>query len=257
MSDVDSRLAARARELLGRRPVLVALDFDGVLAPIIDHPPAARALPGTPGLLADLADFDGVHVALVSGRALDSLRAAAEVPSGSRLLLVGSHGAEVDGVPLELDIAATQRREALRDAFERIAADHPGVHVETKPAGVVLHTRLAERGSASEATTAALAAADRPGCHVTRGKEVVEVSVVETGKGIALTRLRDQLGAVGVLYAGDDVTDENAFAVLGEDDVAIKVGDGETVATWRLADPAAVQSLLRSLVADGLDTSPR
>jgi hypothetical protein len=69
-----------------------------------------------------------------------------------------------------------------------------------------------------------------PGCHVTRGKEVVEVSVVEAGKGVALDRLREQVAAEGVLYAGDDVTDENAFAVLRPGDIGVKVGDGETLA---------------------------
>lgn len=250
MSDVDPVLTARVRDLLVRRPVLVALDFDGVLAPIVDEPSAARALPGTTDLLAALAEVEGVHVALVSGRALDSLRAAAELPTDSRLVLVGSHGAQLDGVDLELDDVAAQHLSTLSTAFEQIAAHHPGVQVETKPAGVVLHTRRASRAAAGAATAAGLAAADGPGYHVTQGKEVVEVSVIETGKGIALQRLRDELGAVAVLYAGDDVTDENAFAVLGEGDVGIKVGEGETLAAWRVSDPTAMQSLLRTMVAD-------
>lgn len=249
MSDLDPALTARVRELLDRRPVLVALDFDGVLAPIVDDPSAARWLPGTGQLLTSLADADGVHVALVSGRSLASLRAAAEVPTDSRLLLVGSHGAQTQETALALDAAEEQLLADLTDAFAQIAADHPGVHVETKPAGVVLHTRRAPRVPASEATVEALAAADRPGCHVTQGKEVVEVSVVETGKGLALTRLRDQLAALGVLYAGDDVTDENAFAVLRPGDIGIKVGEGDTLAAHRLPDPAAMQDLLRQMAA--------
>ena len=135
----------------------------------------------------------------------------------------------------------------MHAAFSALAADQPGVHVETKPAGVVMHTRQAERDVAAKVTEAALAAADRPGCHVTQGKEVVEVSVIETGKGVALERLRADLGVVGVLYVGDDVTDENAFAVLAEGDIGVKVGDGDTRATWRVADPEQVQDLLRLL----------
>ena len=66
---------------------------------------------------------------------------------------------------------------------------------------------------------------------------------------MALDRLRAQVAAEGVLYAGDDVTDENAFAVLRPGDVGVKVGEGETLAAYRLPDPAAVQQLLRHLVA--------
>lgn len=245
--DADG-LAATVRGWLGEPPVLVALDFDGVLAPIVEEPTAARALPGTHELLTTLAARPGVHVALVSGRALASLRAVAELPAGSGLLLVGSHGAEVEGTDVELDAEAAARLAEVTEAFTAIAGEHPGAHVETKPTGVVLHTRRAARDDAAAATEAAIAAADRPGCHVTRGKEVVEVGVVETGKGVALQRLREQLGVRAVLYAGDDVTDENAFAVLTGDDIGIKIGDGDTRAGWRLANPEAVQGLLRALV---------
>jgi len=244
---VTDELRARLSEWLRRRPLLVALDFDGVLAPIVEQPEAARALPGTDELLERLAAIEGVHVALVSGRALTSLRAVAQVAPGSRLVLVGSHGAEVDGTDVQLDDDARDALASVHSAFLALAADRPGVHVETKPAGVVLHTRRAARDVAAQVTDAALAAADRPGCHVTQGKEVVEVSVVETGKGVALERLRAELGAVGVLYVGDDVTDENAFAVLGENDIGIKVGDGDTRAAWRVADPEHVQDLLHLL----------
>lgn len=247
---MTDELRARLSEWLRRRPLLVALDFDGVLAPIVEQPEAARALPGTDELLERLAAIDGVHVALVSGRALTSLRAVAQVAPGSRLVLVGSHGAEVDGTDVQLDDDARDALASVHSAFLALAADRPGVHVETKPAGVVLHTRRAPRDVAAQVTEAALGAADRPGCHVTQGKEVVEVSVIETGKGVALERLRAELGAVGVLYVGDDVTDENAFAVLGENDIGIKVGDGDTRAAWRVADPEDVQDLLR-LLAQG------
>ena len=247
----DPALADALQLLLRRRPVLLAFDFDGVLAPIVDEPSAARALDGTADLLAALAEGDGVHVALVSGRALADLRAVAAVPADSPLLLVGSHGAEFssDGAGSGLDDAAADRLAAVRGAFDAVATRFDGVHVETKPAGVVLHTRRADRADAASATTAALEAANMPGCHVTRGKEVVEVSVVEAGKGVALDRLREQVAAEGVLYAGDDVTDENAFAVLRPGDIGLKVGDGETLAAHRLPDPPAVQQLLQHLVA--------
>ena len=86
--------------------------------------------------------------------------------------------------------------------------------------------------------------------HVTHGKQVVELAVVETSKGIALQRLRAMLAADAVLYVGDDVTDETAFAVLGPTDVGVKVGPGETLATYRIDGPEDVRSLLQLLVAE-------
>jgi trehalose 6-phosphate phosphatase len=68
-------------------------------------------------------------------------------------------------------------------------------------------------------------------------------------KGLALDRLRDRIGADAVFFAGDDVTDETAFVRLRPDDVGVKVGDGDTAAEHRVADPQAVAALLEQLAA--------
>ncbi len=87
--------------------------------------------------------------------------------------------------------------------------------------------------------------------HPIRGKEVLELSVSAATKGTALQALRSRLGigAGAVVYLGDDVTDELAFGALDQTggDLAIKVGNGETIAGHRVADPAAVAQLLGSL----------
>src|SRR5690606_24625733 len=64
------------------------------------------------------------------------------------------------------------------------------------------------------------------------GNNVLEFSVRSTNKGDALARLRQHANATAVLFAGDDVTDEDAFAVLGSGDVGIKCGSGPTAATF-------------------------
>jgi trehalose 6-phosphate phosphatase len=73
--------------------------------------------------------------------------------------------------------------------------------------------------------------------------------VLHASKGEALTALRDELGARVVVYAGDDVTDEHAFEALGDRDVAIKVGTGETLARHRAADPQEMVEALAALAA--------
>jgi len=245
-----------ALEGFSMRPsLLIALDFDGVLAPIVAVPEEARALPQSREHLASLVGSPGVRLALVSGRTLADLRRVASPPPGT--LLVGSHGAEISDPALgsqsqtTLDDEASALLERIIVELDRISAVHEGSNVEVKPTGAVLHTRRAERDVAAKATQEALdGPATWPGVTLTHGKEVVELSVVSATKGTALRQLRELTGADAVLYAGDDVTDERAFAVLDGDagDVSVRVGTGETVADHRLGSPDEVSAMLGLLV---------
>ncbi len=85
--------------------------------------------------------------------------------------------------------------------------------------------------------------------HLLRGKQVMELTVISTDKGRALEALRKQYHASAVLFIGDDVTDENAFATLRPDDLGIKVGSGATAADVRVADPGAVADVLMVLTS--------
>ena len=100
-----------------------------------------------------------------------------------------------------------------------------------------------------------------PGVRMTLGKEVVDLSVVDVDKGVALLQLREAIGlppgSGGVVYIGDDVTDEDAFAVLDDaaGDVTVKVGEGKTGARHRIDDPDAVADVLLRIL-DLLGTRP-
>jgi trehalose-phosphatase len=255
---------ARAVATLAARPhLLIALDFDGVIAPIVARPEDARPLAGSMAEVRHLARLHGVEVALVSGRALASLRSVSGISDEDALSLVGSHGAEATVRPALGGAAAVTAGQLTGEAADllgrvtaalhEIAAADPDerLDVELKPTAAVLHTRRAPAELAQRATDAAMAGpATWPGVHVTLGKAVVELSVVETSKGIALQQVRAIAEIDGVLYVGDDVTDETAFAVLGPDDVGVKVGPGVTHAAYRLGGPEDVRELLQLLVAE-------
>ncbi len=245
-------LGAALATFAARDDVLVALDFDGVLAPLVLVPSESTIPPATRSALEALASSRPGRVALVSGRALADLRAVAKPPEG--VLLVGSHGAETEGAPVALDDAAHALLATITGEVQAVVDAHPGTSREDKPAGVVLHTRRADRATAAAATAAVLSGpCTRAGVRTTEGKEVVELSVLDRDKGRALLDLRRALGVGGVLYAGDDVTDEHAFEVLddghgdGTADVTIKVGDGASAARWRVPGPDDMAAVLETL----------
>ncbi|WP_241982903.1 MULTISPECIES: bifunctional alpha,alpha-trehalose-phosphate synthase (UDP-forming)/trehalose-phosphatase [Cryobacterium] len=250
---VPDKLAEALREISGAETLLVALDFDGTLAPHVDRPEEARAVEGTREAVQRLLDLPGVRVAFVSGRALVSLQHVAQPQSD--VLLTGSHGIEVqlDTPEIELDLVAAEleQLDALAGVLDRIAGSTSGTWIERKPAGLALHTRLAtpQDGLAAQRQAREQTEQLLPGLTIREGKNVLEFSVRASTKGEALARLRDHTGADRVLYAGDDVTDEDAFAVLREGDIGLKIGPGVSLAGYRVRGPGEVTEVLR-LLAD-------
>ncbi|BBY75144.1 trehalose 6-phosphate phosphatase [Mycolicibacterium parafortuitum] len=237
--ELESALAVAARTAR----LLVASDFDGTLAPIVNNPEDARPLPAAAEALVDLATLPATESALISGRALATLRELSSAPSAVHL--VGSHGAEFESGfsrDIDRDLLAV-----ITDALRAIAADKPGVAVETKPASVALHVRNASPSDGEAALAAAWDASSAWYAHITTGKAVLEFAVVSTDKGEALDILRGEFDATAVVFFGDDVTDEKAFVRLRDSDVGVKVGPGETAARYRVDSPADVATAVRFL----------
>jgi trehalose 6-phosphate phosphatase len=246
--EVASDVVAAIDEFVSAPTVLVASDFDGVLAPLIPDPMASRPLPGTIESLKGLAALPSTYAAVVSGRDLGTLTQLTGL-ADSDVTRIGSHGGESSAAGAAVALTDGQRADldALTAELDEVAAAHPGAGLEHKPAAVVLHTRrMADESAAREAEDAALEVTARhTGLHVLHGKHVVEVSVVRADKGTALVALRDEVGADVVAYFGDDVTDEDAFRALGPDDVTVKVGRGDTAARFRVETPEDAAEVLR------------
>lgn len=243
LADALARLAATPR-------LLVALDFDGTLSPLVDAPEDARALPEAQQAILSLLEAPETRVALISGRALRSLIAVSQVPDS--VLLSGSHGIEarLDSEPgLTLTPREIADVELLHQILARVAESYENVWLESKPAGLALHSRLAAPADAEAAQQAARreALAALPRLTVRRGSDVLEFSVRSTTKGDAIRLLREFAGASAVFFAGDDVTDEDGFAALQPGDVGVKCGAGATAASFSVSGPHQVAEVLKDL----------
>ena len=244
---LDGELRAAVARVARVPVLLVACDYDGTLAPIVADPTKAVPLSEAVAAVRALASLPQTTVAVISGRALRDLAALSRLPS--EVHLVGSHGSEFDvGFVDALAPEAQQLRTELVETLSALVRRRPGVRLEVKPASVAVHTRAAAPDVAAVVLEAIRTGpATWPGINVTHGKEVVELSVIATHKGMAVDALRTQISASAVVFIGDDVTDENAFAHLHGPDAGVKVGPGETRARYRVRDPydaARVMALL-------------
>ena len=231
--------------------LLVALDFDGTLAPLVDNPDQARMTAAARFAVEALAGLPATTIALVSGRGLANLREVAE--ADPRWWLIGSHGVELEG-PADGGIVAVptadpDELQALWDDFVAIADQFPGTWVETKPWGAALHTRSLD--DSTEDTVRAMARqriAQYGDALTTRlGHGIIESSLQSQNKGDGIEALRDHLQPEVTVFIGDDVTDEDAQAVLGSGDVGIRCGLGPTQARFFLPDVDAVADFLGRL----------
>lgn len=202
MSLVDALVALE-------RPLLVALDVDGTLAPIV-HDPSAAAIPeSTLRALERLARARSATLALITGRDLASLSMMERLEGIWRGV---EHGAVVLG-PGETQgarILSDSHREALK-RFGAWADSHAsGAFIEHKPEAIAVHVRvLAERApeEASALLDEAESCARSLGLHVRKGRCVREAEAMRHDKGEALREIFERTGARSVFFAGDDITD--------------------------------------------------
>ncbi|WP_037622293.1 trehalose-phosphatase [Streptomyces aureus] len=260
-----------ALEAILARPArtVVALDFDGTLAPIVPDPDRARAHPDAVPALAALAP-EVASVAVVTGRPAGvAVRHGgfAGVPGLEHLVVLGHYGAErwdaVSGTvtaPAPHPGVAAVRAE-LPGFLDRIGA-WQGTWIEEKGRAVAVHTRRADDPQAAfEALREPLGElAARHGLIVEPGRMVLELRPPGMDKGVALSEYVRETGAEAVLYAGDDLGDLPAFAAVdklrsdGVPGLLVCSGSSEVAELAERADlvvdgPAGVVRLLAALAA--------
>jgi trehalose 6-phosphate phosphatase len=200
------------------RHALVAADFDGTLAPIVDRPGDARAHPGAVPALTALAGTVGT-LAVITGRpAADAvdLGGLAAVPG---LIVIGHYGWQRWQDGQLTAAAATPAVEAARRALPgvlREAGAPDGSWIEDKAHAVAVHTRgTADPEAALRRLRGPLGElAAGLGLTAEPGRFVIELRPPGVDKGTALTGLAAERAARSVLFCGDDLGDLPAFAAV-------------------------------------------
>jgi trehalose 6-phosphate phosphatase len=263
------------RALIGEpSTALVAVDFDGTLAPIVAQPGAARPHPHASAALRSLADSIGA-VAVVTGRpagvAAELLGFTAMAPPPN-LSVVGHYGLETwtataGVVPVAgVDPRRSERVDHVRSVLPGLLRDvgaPPGTRLEDKGAAMAVHVReTADPHAALEVLREPLRRlAEAEGLRLEPGRLVLELRPGGTDKGTALISLVHAFAARSACYVGDDLGDIAAYDAL--DDLRLKgfpalavfsgtpdepgLGDLATRADLLLTGPDAVVAFLERL----------
>ncbi len=200
-----------------RMQVLVATDFDGTIAPIVAD--ASRALPDVRAveLLDRLAQTPGVRVALLTGRGLED--AAVRLRGLRRAWIGAEHGSVLldpaGDVTSDEPVVDVAKLAALAVRAAEISLDTPGAWIEPKPGAVALHLRGVPAHAVERLSERFRAVASVAGARLLEGRSVLEARFRRGDKGTALRALvADRAAETAVIYAGDDLTDEAAFAFV-------------------------------------------
>ncbi|HSO70532.1 MAG TPA: trehalose-phosphatase [Arachnia sp.] len=204
--------------------VLVALDFDGTLAPIVDDPETSAMQPEAADALAGLGPKVG-QVAIITGRPVAKVRQLGQLERRVGLggvIVLGQYGAERwdARTGLETPPEAPQSVAVATVQIERALADLglPGVHLEDKGQAIGIHVRRCPDPAAAFATLKPIAAgiAEANGLVLEPGRHVLELRSSSMTKGDALRALIEETGATVVAMCGDDLGDLPAFDLLRE-----------------------------------------
>ncbi|MDB4673365.1 bifunctional alpha,alpha-trehalose-phosphate synthase (UDP-forming)/trehalose-phosphatase [Verrucomicrobiales bacterium] len=235
------------------------LDYDGTLRDFVDRPEDAIPDANLPGLLRSLAEIEGLHVAVVSGRPADFLE---KHLGGLGLTLVAEHGYRWLRAGVDVDwqlvnpMVDNSWKDTVRPPLDLATTLTPGSRVEEKKSALVWHYRAADpefglwraRGLLSELTDTA---ANLP-VSVHHGKKIVEIASQMVNKGVATDFLMRDWDTGVALAVGDDQTDETMFMLEPPETIefhTVHIGVGSSRAGHRSTIPG-FRRFLEDLAAD-------
>lgn len=235
--------------------LLLATDFDGTIAPIVERPQDAVIHGCAARLLERCASLPALAVAVLSGRDVEDVRSRL---GGLRVIVAGSHGLEcvdADGRALWSTPAGLPEPDPALIA----AIEAAGLVVERKKFGTAIHFRGHELRDLDPLLSPFIAWARRAGLEVIAGRKVVEGRVAGGGKRAALRRIAMLTKAHRVVYAGDDTTDFDALEFASEYGRAIFIASDEQRAppVEPLSIVHSVEALSFALIREVVENAPK
>jgi trehalose-phosphatase len=245
-------IALRIQE---RNLVFLALDYDGVLAPIAAQPHLARLPPENRDLLEKLVKCSRIKLTIISGRAVNDVRECIGVPG---IVYAGNHGVEIELNGFRESHVAGEYRPQLmemRTQLEEIFAGFPGVLLEDKGFGIGIHYRevnpsnLAEVKERFSDWSKTLPAS----LMIVHAKMMYEVRPCAAwNKGNAVWHLWQTVAPTALpICLGDDLTDEDGFQALTGKGINIYVGEErQSYAEYILLSQSDVNAFLMQLLTE-------
>lgn len=211
-------------------------DFDGTLTEIAETPDAVVVEERTRQALSSLFRATSGAVAIVTGREIEAIDAFL---APLRLPVAGVHGYERRNGGAT--IAAKPFEDSAARSFEKVlrsfVSHNTGLLLEKKRGALALHYRLRPELETLCVSLVEDAASRLSEVVLTRGKMVIEARLHTATKGTAICDFLREPPFQGRVpfFAGDDVTDEDAFAAVNKlGGLSVKVGPGETAARARV-----------------------
>lgn len=252
LTPLTSTLAAgphRWRALASTSPLALLVDLDGTLIPFASTPEEAHLDRDTIAVLNRLVDLY-VNVVIVSGR-------SSALIDRIRLLVPCAWWAAEHGSwrwDSQLTMAPAANMPVLDDLQTRLEPmlRAPGLRLERKSLSICIHWRLVENAVRAEVISAIETMCDEwleehPSFERLAGVELVEIRERGVSKGHVVSWVRDRIRGVRIIAMGDDVTDEDMFAELDDDDASISVGPRVVDADAHAADISDARAFLHWL----------
>lgn len=225
------------KERLKSSQVVLFLDYDGTLTPIVERPEMAVLTIKKKELLHELAQSKHVHIFIVSGRSMADIKQLVAVDN---IVYIGNHGLEIEGVNINFgNFCFARFRESLEALKLEIAKElvfFEGTFVEDKGFGLSVHYRQLDSFDEEkfkvrlDNTIKDLLLKGE--IRITRGKKVLDIrSPIDWDKGKAVSwilekeQLRYSKQEVVPIYIGDDTTDEDAFLAIKNKGISVCVGN--------------------------------
>ncbi len=238
-----------------KKPVIF-LDFDGTLAPIVSNPEDACLSLDMYELLKKL--LEQATCVILTGRDRTDIEQRINLQG---IIFAGSHGYEIKGSELEWvyteGLSSVAALDVAQNELDLLLADERGVVVERKKFAIAVHYRHVPEERVQNVVDKVQSIIDqyrsclKPG----PGKKVMELKPnCEWNKGKALdwlmSRLNFDLEKHVPVFIGDDLTDEDGFAMVQENGIGIVVSEDRhryTQAGYLLGTPEDVYTFLYQL----------